>query len=188
MRARKSRKSRGRRGPRRRGGDLRSSAVDTTSRVHGQRRPTSHQRMRTQKNSRLKTGPGASPLGLFATHVRVVHTELRQDGASRSFVPLAMRASASPMRRLAPPRSRVRRPNPGISGFWAPGRGAASMACVLEGSEAPRAGARRVSASVVRRARARWRRVRAIVAVATPPTGFRRRGRAGVFPIRTGFF
>ena len=146
-------------------------------------RPTS-----VKKNSRLKTGPGASPLGLFATHVRVVHTELRQDGASRSFVPLAMRASASPMRRLAPPRSRVRRPNPGISGFWAPGRGAASMACVLEGSEAPRAGARRVSASVVRRARARWRRVRAIVAVATPPTGFRRRGRAGVFPIRTGYF
>ena len=87
-------------------------------------RPTS-----VKKNSRLKTGPGASPLGLFATHVRVVHTELRQDGASRSFVPLAMRASASPMRRLAPPRSRVRRPNPGISGFWAPGRGAASMAC-----------------------------------------------------------
>ena len=33
----KVRKSRGRRGPRRRGGDLRSSAVDTTSRVHNQR-------------------------------------------------------------------------------------------------------------------------------------------------------
>ena len=40
-----------------------------------------------------------------------------------------VRVADAPARARAPPRSRVRRPNPGISGFWAPGRGAASMAC-----------------------------------------------------------
>ena len=185
----KVRKSRGRRGPRRRGGDLRSSAVDTTSRVHNQR--STDQRCALIKKFSLENRPRRlTPRSLCDARSRGSHGT-----SSRWCVPFVrsprdarVRVADAPARARAPPRSRVRRPNPGISGFWAPGRGAASMACVLEGSEAPRAGARRVSASVVRRARARWRRVRAIVAVATPPTGFRRRRRAGVFPIRTGFF
>ena len=64
-------------------------------------RPTS-----VKKNSRLKTGPGASPLGLFATHVRVVH---------RNFVKMVRPVRSFPSRCARPRRrcagSRARAPS-----------------------------------------------------------------------------